>query len=130
MENASKALIIAGEILMGIILLTIFAYMFSNMGKVSEQYSETIENHNLEEFNTKFSVYLNKELNIQDIITIHNLIEDINTSSTQKIKMTNLGIDYSKKNELITNYSEKKFTCKLEYENNGKVSNVTITELK
>lgn len=130
MENASKALIIAGEILMGIILLTIFAYMFSNMGKVSEQYSETIENHNLEEFNTKFSVYLNKELNIQDIITIHNLIEDINTSSTQKIKMTNLGIDYSKKNELISNYSEKKFTCKLEYENNGKVSNVTITELK
>ena len=130
MENASKALIIAGEILMGIILLTIFAYMFSNMGKVSEQYSETIENHNLEEFNTKFSVYLNKELNIQDIITIHNLIEDINTSSTQKIRMTNLGIDYSKKNELISNYSEKKFTCKLEYENNGKVSNVTITELK
>ena len=130
MENASKALLMAGGILIGIILLSIFAYMFSNMGMFSSQYAGTIENQQNDEFNSEFNIYLNRELNIQDIITIHNLVENINLTSSKKIIMTDLKINYSNMNELITKYSGKKFTCNLEYKNNGKVSKVIITEQK
>ena len=54
MENASKALIIAGEILIGVIILSILAYLFSSASGLSQSYSEAEQKKVLDAFNNKF----------------------------------------------------------------------------
>lgn len=135
MENSTKALIMGGGIFIGILILSIFAYTFSNMGVFSNTYSETIENQNLDEFNSKFNIYANRELNIQDVVTIINLAQDYNSKNEEKINIKGkIGIEIYEaedKGKVLSEYlkSDKKFKCELEY-NSGKVSIITISEIK
>ncbi|MFR2197112.1 MAG: hypothetical protein ACLS5Y_06125 [Clostridia bacterium] len=54
MENASKALIIAGGILIAILLLTLFSYLFGQMASSTSSIYQTIEKHEKDEFNQQF----------------------------------------------------------------------------
>ena len=70
MENASKALLIAGGVLAGILLLTLFSYILLQMkGFASKHYAEMSE-HETAEFNQQFLKYEGRDdLSIQDVIT-------------------------------------------------------------
>lgn len=134
MENATKALLIGGGILIGILILTIFAYMFSNIGAISDIYLETQEEQDLDVFNSKFNIYTNRDLKIQDVITLNNLVKDYNSDKAEKnaeritIKInTRKNIDLNDLNATVPQYSEKIFICKLEYKN-GRVKTVIIEE--
>lgn len=78
MENASKALIMAEEILFGVILLTIFVVAFSAWKNMSDGINENIELTKVQEFNSKFEVYMDKELTAYDIVTIVNMVNEFN----------------------------------------------------
>lgn len=78
MENASKALIMAAEILFGVILLTIFVVAFSAWKNMSDGINENIELTKVQEFNSKFEVYMDKELTAYDIVTIVNMVNEFN----------------------------------------------------
>lgn len=78
MENASKALIMAAEILFGVILLTIFVVAFSAWKNMSDSINENIELTKVQEFNSKFEVYMDKELTAYDIVTIINMVNEFN----------------------------------------------------
>ncbi len=54
MENASKALIMAAEILLGIILITIAVLGYTSWSEFSKNIHTNIENRNIQQFNTKF----------------------------------------------------------------------------
>ena len=60
MENASKALILAGEILLGIMLLSIGVYVFNLFGDFSQNMSSEIEKSQITEFNEQFLRYYQK----------------------------------------------------------------------
>lgn len=78
MENASKALIMAAEILFGVILLTIFVIAFSAWQNMADGINENIELTKVQEFNSKFEVYMDKELTAYDIVTIVNMVNEFN----------------------------------------------------
>ena len=86
MENASKALLIAGGVLIAILILTLFAYLFGQMAENTSNIYNTIEQSEIAEFNQKFINYegrgigelSDKPLTVQDVATLINLAQDNN----------------------------------------------------
>ena len=126
MENTSKALIIAAEILMGVLLLTLMAFTFRALGNFSDAVNSNIETKNINEFNTKFEKYRGrKDLTAQDVITIGNLAKQYNAGIEEKqelpITVTVVGVEnkYAKPYQL---------TDELAYEFIQRYSNETSTK--
>lgn len=85
MENASKALLIAGEVLIGLIVLTIFAYTFEQAFLFAEAFRERADRQKIIAFNTEFTKYVttntgtNKSyIYAEDIVSIINRATDWN----------------------------------------------------
>ncbi len=87
MENASKALIIAASVLVGIMVLSIGVYLFSIFGDFSSQIEKELSKKEIDEFNARFIKYQSykdeegKWQNLcraQDIVTISNLVKENN----------------------------------------------------
>ena len=57
MENASKALMIAGGVLIAILIATIWVYLFNKMGSGVADVYDTIEQSDISEFNQRFLNY-------------------------------------------------------------------------
>ena len=74
MENASKALIMAGEILIGIMIVSIAVYLFNMMGEYSRNTNKAIEDTQIAQFNSQFLKYEGStECTIHDIVSLANL---------------------------------------------------------
>lgn len=73
MENASKALMIAAGVLMGVLILSLGIYLFHVFGDfVSNTQAEIAENE-LTQFNQKYLKYNGlTNLTIQDVLTVKN----------------------------------------------------------
>ncbi|MCI8411787.1 MAG: hypothetical protein HFJ40_05080 [Clostridia bacterium] len=79
MENASKALLMAAGVLIGILILSLAVYLFATFGSSSAQMHKQIEADRLNEFNTQFTSYEGKEdITIYDVITVTNLAKENN----------------------------------------------------
>ena len=78
MENASRALIIAGTVLMGVLLMGIFAYVFRAGSRVSENYDRKQQSEQLELYNSRFELYHKSDNTIMDLITVANLAHSVN----------------------------------------------------
>lgn len=151
MENASKALLIAGAMLLLILVLTFSVYLVRRIGgQTSELYSD-MEQSKIDEFNQKFFNYDGRgtkkdsegkwinPLTIQDVVSIINLAKDNNQNSkfptTVKVKVdgnerqdsTNAQIK-----EMLANQNniDAEYSCKVEYgENKNLVENITIEKI-
>lgn len=87
MENASKALLISGGVLIAILILTLFSYLFSQMAGSSSNIYAALEKHEKDEFNQQFINYEGKkELTVQDVATLINLAQ--NSRKNHKLKAT------------------------------------------
>lgn len=79
MENASKALLMAAGVLIGLLILSLAVYLFVTFGATSAEIHKEIETNRLAEFNNQFTRYMEKEdITIYDVITIANLATDNN----------------------------------------------------
>lgn len=90
MENASKALIMAAGILIGVIVLSIFAYEFITISNTGEQYGEQIRKRQITEFNSQFEAYAYeytyenpnlgtpRRLKAQEVVRLFYLVSDWN----------------------------------------------------
>ena len=79
MENASKALIMAASILIGIIIISLAVYLFVTFGATSAEVHKQIEIDRLNHFNNQFTSYEGKEdITIYDIVTLANLATENN----------------------------------------------------
>lgn len=135
MENASKALIIAGGVLIVILVLTLFAYINTKMGSGTHNLYSRLEDHDITEFNQKFLNYDgNKNLKIQDVVTLINTANNANKNNNIGAQVSVLVNNASyldksteKLNELLMNNADKTYTCNVTV--TGKiVSKVEITE--
>ncbi len=79
MENASKAIIIAGGVLISIIAISIFYFIFANIGIMAEGTETEYEQQELVAFNTGFEAYNKKLMYGIDIISVLNQAIDNNT---------------------------------------------------
>ena len=73
MENMSQALLIAAGILVGILIISMGVYLFSQAAAIPRDYNEKLENDKLAAFNEKFEVYNREDVTAQDIVTVINL---------------------------------------------------------
>lgn len=74
MENASKALLMAAGVLIGILIISLGVYLFANFGGTSSQIHADIEKNQIEQFNSQFTTYVGKDnVTIHDIISMANL---------------------------------------------------------
>ena len=79
MENASKALIMAAGVLIGIMILSLAVYLFATFGSTSAELHKQKETDQLNQFNSQFTSYAGKEdITIYDVITVSNLATENN----------------------------------------------------
>ncbi len=116
MENASKALLIAGGVLIAILLLTLFSYLFTQMASSTSSIYNSMSKHEIDEFNQQFLNYEGKEeLTVQDVETLINLAEDARKNKKIEVKIWALGYyENSEEWDLATRMAKKpleKFKC-------------------
>ena len=81
MENASNALIIAGSVLIGVMILSVGIYLISSLGSTSRQINIKLQESEVTEFNSQFIKYDGKEdIRAHDIVSIANLAKKNNKS--------------------------------------------------
>lgn len=92
MENASKALMIAAGVLVGMLILSLGVYLYYSLGTYITANQETMNANELSQFNTQFIKYINYqeqtgpidrdkiefELTIHDVVTAANLAYENN----------------------------------------------------
>lgn len=78
MENASKALLIIAEVMVGVLLLSLVAAFFFLFDNYQQKTQENINLKELYEFNAKFQAYEEKELTPQDVLSIVNMVNEYN----------------------------------------------------
>lgn len=79
MENASKALIMAAEVLIGVLVLSLMVYLFVTFGSSSAEIVEQMDASKLAEFNTQYDKYKGiEDITIYDIVSLANLARENN----------------------------------------------------
>ncbi|MFR8233360.1 MAG: hypothetical protein ACLVA2_02985 [Clostridia bacterium] len=99
MENASKALIMAGSVLIALIVIGAFILMLNNLNDYQEKNDTIVQQQQIVEFNNQFSTYDRTGLRGTDMLSLMNRIIDYNSRKTtedigfQKMKITIKGLD-------------------------------------
>lgn len=78
MENASKALIIAGEILIAILILGLLVYGYNNLSYFSKEQETEKQKEQLAEFNREYESYNKKLLRGVEVISLMNKVISAN----------------------------------------------------
>ena len=153
-ENLSRALMMAAEILIGILLLTIMVYIFSIGKEFTDTINDNIQLKAILEFNAKFEKYNQKQdLTAQDVVTLANMIKDYNSDENigQQIQLEIKGIEQKYITKLQNgpteaetiefmqsyapnindgNVEKTNFKCVINYDENGVISLIQIERLK
>lgn len=132
MENATKALLIAGTVLIAIIMVSVAVYLYSLYSDQADQYSETISATELQKFNSKFDVYLGREnITAQEIVSVVNLAKEYNNQIQIYLEGTRLQFTSSTPEDFIKTNQNELFSCKWTntnptYDSNGKIIKLTF----
>lgn len=79
MENASKALIMAASILIGILIMSLAIYLFTSFAATSIEVHEENEKKQIDQFNSQFTSLDGKEgLTIYNVVSLANLATETN----------------------------------------------------
>ncbi len=148
MENASKALLMAAGVLMGVLVLALIIYLYTHFGAEAQKFTEIINQHQLTKYNAQYTVFDGrKDLSVYDVVSIINTAyennekhkEDSTYETEYKVSVTLNGsekadVTYSNLSEemtkLIENNYETKYKCNVSfYDDNGKVKQVKVTKV-
>lgn len=79
MENASKALLMAAGVLIGVLVLSLAVYLFITFGASAREIRARIDDSQISKFNSNFTIYSGREdITIYDIISLANLAQENN----------------------------------------------------
>ena len=149
MENASKALIMAAGILIGVLILSLATYLIVDFGSTSAQIHKQNEEKQITEFNSQFTAYEgyknkdgNWQITIYDIITLAGYAKENNEyykdveEEQIKVIVNNIQIQDNKdeysliKKYVDSNGTLKKFKCdSITYNGRGKVNLISFRQL-
>lgn len=106
MENASKALIIAGGMLIALLIIASLVLMFNQIGGYERAQTTGTKNAQLAQFNLDFEKYVDESgIKGADVISLVNKIVDYNKKSG-KAGTKNAVVDYDKKITLNINLKD------------------------
>ena len=147
MENATKALIMAGTLLISMLLISFLVLFLRKGATASAEYYNTKNDEELAKFNAQFEVYDRKNNIFSDIISVVNLANDVNAkggsieilvfedkNKTKKLKLDDIYKEAPKYSDVIKRISDGKiqnkyyFICdEITYNNiSGKVNSMTF----
>lgn len=150
MENASKALIMAGGILIGLLIISLAVYLFVDFGKTAADINDQNADQQIVEFNSRFTQYEsykddagNWKTTIYDIISLAGYAKENNEyykeSSDEQISVNIIGIrtnieQLSDYKNLMSQYmyygngtTLRKFSCNsILYNTRGKVKAINF----
>lgn len=86
MENASKALLMAATVLIGVLMMSLGVYLFTIFGDFSADATKKLNQKNIDEFNAQFTKLISYQENgnwqnkcrAQDIVTVANIARETN----------------------------------------------------
>ena len=130
MENASKALIIAGAILISILLISVGVLIMNSTDSVTGQVGGLADTQAVQTFNAQFTAYEGKDKQPQQIRQLFSTIKASNAKNAQQVTITKASGKIIDSSASVTN--NKKYTVTLGYDDaeggTGYVNSVTITE--
>lgn len=114
MENASKALVIAGTVLISILVISVGILVFNQMSDYQKSRSDLVKDKQVAKFNEGFTQYINDDIKGIDIITVANKVNDYNKKEIdygvinydKKIDMT---IDMTKYDQTNSIFEKKSY---------------------
>ncbi len=136
MENASKALIIAGAILIAIVLIT-FGVIILNQGSEVVKSSSMTETE-IATFNAKFTTFEGKKVRGSKVNSLINTVIQSNLSQDDEAKKvqvgkTATGFDYVKKDQTSAGDTKidtgKIYSVECKYSNSGLVNQIIVKEV-
>lgn len=139
MENATKALLIAGTVLIAIIMVATAVYLYSLFSNQTKEYDATISAVELEKFNSKFDVYIGRDdIKAQEIVSVVNLAKEYDYQIQIYLGGSKLEFSSSYTQEtFIKENQDELFSCTLNtsnsnpnpaYDANGKITKLRFTE--
>lgn len=141
MENATKALLIAGGVLITILILSIGVYLHSMFSNQSKEYTETISAIELEKFNSKFDVYVGRtDVTAQEVVSVVNLAREYDYQIQIYLGLSLSPLEFDStytQEDFIKEKQDKTFSCTLntsdsnmnpEYDGNGKITKLRFKE--
>lgn len=87
MENASKALIIAGAILISILLISIGIIVMNSINKPIEESTSQAESQAIGMFNSKFTGYVGEAVKPSNVKQLINTVISNNATSENKVQV-------------------------------------------
>ena len=85
MENASKALLIAGGVLIAMVIASFGVYLYGVFHSNSENLLAAMSEKEVNEFNAKFQAFDGRNLNANEVISVLNLVWNNNVENADKI---------------------------------------------
>ena len=149
MENASKALLIAGGFLLMILLLSLMTFIFSNIAQESSGIYDKLSESDKTDYNqqflqfedrgkTKISEEIYDWLSVQEVATILNFAIEQNNNPKVPVTVSVIlkenakQVEITNNNdvnvyELLTKYRETKFKCEsIERNDDNLVNKITL----
>ncbi len=84
MENASKALIIAGSVLIAILVISLLVMFYNNIKEFQNANHQVDISEQISEFNKQYDVYYRDNLYGSDILSIANKVVDYNIRESEE----------------------------------------------
>lgn len=137
MENASKALLLAGSVLMAVIVIAALVYMFGQLSNAQQTKADVDELSKITEYGKRFEQF-NKTIHGAELLSLANLQSDYNATQSEESGYTEIQIrvklDYNISDEQTTyfragnTYDIQEFSEKItKYSsNNSSVENLII----
>lgn len=144
MENASKALIMAGGVLIGVLIISLAVYLFVTFGQTSAEINSENSQKQLTQFNAKFTSYIGRnDVTIYEVLTVagyanenNEYYKDGDSNYLIEVCWNNKNVANSSgintlKNEMKTQQKStlKSYKCSgVSYNKNGRVNKITFTQ--
>ncbi len=105
MENASKALLMAGGVLIAMMIMAMGIYLFTQYSQMGSQYNTKMSAQETASFNSNFTVFEKREnITAQEIASLVNFVKDYKGKTDLKVRVFVNGTDFVEKNEDLTEF--------------------------
>lgn len=131
MENASKALIMAGGILLAMMILALVIYVTTSMTSMQEAQDTRIAAQQLEEFNNSYLVYNKTIMYGADVLSVYNKAKNEDEYDIKIVAIDNSETSISIDNS--HNFKISIFKCeeeKIEYNEEGRISKMIFKKIE
>ena len=120
MENASKALIMAGSVLIALMIIGALILMFNSLTSYQETNTQNTREAQIVEFNNKYETYNRKDVRGNDLISLVNRIIDYNNRKTEEgYQQMNISITIDNPSEFAYNTEQSAKLIKTSYTQNN-----------